>query len=77
MRIRVGHSIPERQEQHPVREGEWVCSGCGVHNYESRTVCRQCSAPKKETGSVRNLKQQFHQGSGKVGGSNGTKHVWV
>lgn len=34
----------------PVRAGDWMCSGCGNHNFASRQSCNKCAAPKPSGG---------------------------
>jgi hypothetical protein len=34
------------------RPGDWVCPACNDHNYASRTMCRQCQAPKPAQGML-------------------------
>jgi len=29
-----------------MREGDWVCSSCGNHNFASREVCNRCGGPR-------------------------------
>lgn len=29
-----------------MRQGDWICSSCGNHNYASREACNKCAAPK-------------------------------
>jgi len=28
------------------REGDWMCTSCGNHNYASKTACNKCGVPK-------------------------------
>lgn len=30
------------------RQGDWVCTSCGNHNYASREMCNKCGAPKPQ-----------------------------
>jgi len=34
------------------RPGDWSCTGCGDHNYASRSVCRKCNGPRPSHISV-------------------------
>mmetsp|Transcript_22965 Transcript_22965/g.46735 ORF Transcript_22965/g.46735 Transcript_22965/m.46735 type:complete len:151 (+) Transcript_22965:2-454(+) len=29
-----------------MRQGDWICQGCGNHNYASREMCNKCNRPK-------------------------------
>ena len=38
----------EPREPKPVRPGDWACSGCGAHNFASRSDCFRCGGTEGE-----------------------------
>jgi len=51
------------------RDGDWMCSACGNHNFASRANCNKCGAPKAATaGMMMQMPTAAAAGSGGGGG---------
>jgi len=51
-----------RQPRHPrqidFRDGDWNCSKCNGHQFASRTICRDCGAPKGDVSEIKVVKKE-------------------
>ena len=51
------------QNHDNMREGDWICEGCGGHNYASKTICYTCRMSKDGTGGAGGSGYPLNDGS--------------